>query len=77
MAGDSKAGTHLAAGEGALALGSSAMCKECYLHFMEATGGLDQDGANPPAFIAAQNKEALVSDDSNALQVVLRGPMKS
>jgi len=32
------------------------MCKECYVHFIEVTGGINSKGANPPAFTASQLK---------------------
>ena len=34
------------------------MCKECYLEFLQVTGGLSQPGANPPSFRANLEGEA-------------------
>lgn len=35
------------------------MCRSCYLSFVRISGGVQAEGANPPAFEAARRKEAL------------------
>lgn len=42
------------------------MCRTCFLHFCEATGGLFA-GANPPAFEAARAREAAEAEQAELL----------
>jgi transcription factor IIIB subunit 2 len=56
---------HLGAGEEHFSHG---MCRACYADFVKASGGL-HDGANPPAFSRARNREA-----KHAALLALEGP---
>lgn len=53
---------------------ASGMCKDCYIHFVQATGGMSSRGADPPAYTRGRQKaDALVSDsDLNGLATQLQ-----
>lgn len=44
---------------------ASGMCKDCFVHFVRATGGVHSKGANPPAYIRGLEKDQALVTTSN------------